>query len=481
MSPARRSAGSSSTPRTTRRREQFARPGRRGGSAPRSHSRAAVAALLLTAVVLAHPGSGIGIDRQGRIFFVDTGEGVWVVEADGRLRAHDGPAFHWMAIDRASAFGATRLQHTAVERHAGGGPRSHGAPVERLSDRGGRRRRALLRGARAAIVACTWCGCRRRVSAATGGVPRRVTACPCSGSTASPRRPDGSIYYSENAAVRRIDAKRRDHDGRERGWWCPTAMLLRGRSPNSRPICAASPSPPTAPSTSPPTAAGRWSGSGPGGVSDDGPAPGARPSRRPRWRSAAATSTRSSMCISAGSREDRKEWVPRVRKLAADGSVSLVVAIDRGAKRPGDLVNRGECVTIRSGNRQRPPSLGLKTAADDLTERAPCSRERRPRPAKSPVFRTQAAGSNERRGKTRAGLSVGPRSAPQKSGVLEHQYLVPRPVLPDRRRRFAVRRLRPAPRAAARRRRARLHRAHADPARAPSRRRSRAATCSPAP
>jgi hypothetical protein len=29
---------------------------------------------------------------------------------------------------------------------------------------------------------------------------------------------------------------------------------------------------------------------------------------------------------------DRKEWVPRVRKLAADGTVSLVVAIDRGAK-----------------------------------------------------------------------------------------------------------------------------------------------------
>ncbi len=29
---------------------------------------------------------------------------------------------------------------------------------------------------------------------------------------------------------------------------------------------------------------------------------------------------------------DRKVWVPRVRKLAADGTVSLVVAVDRGAK-----------------------------------------------------------------------------------------------------------------------------------------------------
>jgi hypothetical protein len=29
---------------------------------------------------------------------------------------------------------------------------------------------------------------------------------------------------------------------------------------------------------------------------------------------------------------DRKVWVPRVRKLAADGTVSLVVTVDRGAK-----------------------------------------------------------------------------------------------------------------------------------------------------
>ena len=72
----------------------------------------AVAALLLTAPALAHPGSGIGVDRQGRIFFVDTGEGVWVVETDGRVRAHDGPAFHWMTLDPASAFGERAASRT---------------------------------------------------------------------------------------------------------------------------------------------------------------------------------------------------------------------------------------------------------------------------------------------------------------------------------------------------------------------------------
>ena len=36
---------------------------------------------------------------------------MWVVETDGRVRRHDGPAFHWMALDPASAFGATNFAH----------------------------------------------------------------------------------------------------------------------------------------------------------------------------------------------------------------------------------------------------------------------------------------------------------------------------------------------------------------------------------
>ena len=48
---------------------------------------------------LAHPGSGIVADRQGNIYFVDTGSGVWKIDRNGRLTRLSGPAYHWMAID----------------------------------------------------------------------------------------------------------------------------------------------------------------------------------------------------------------------------------------------------------------------------------------------------------------------------------------------------------------------------------------------
>lgn len=49
--------------------------------------------------ILAHPGSGIVVDRQGNIYFVDTGSGVWKIDSTGKLTRLSGPAFHWMAID----------------------------------------------------------------------------------------------------------------------------------------------------------------------------------------------------------------------------------------------------------------------------------------------------------------------------------------------------------------------------------------------
>src|SRR5262249_41621388 len=50
-------------------------------------------------VAIAHPGSGIVVDRRGYVYFMDTGSGVWVVDPSGKLAHHDGRRFHWMAID----------------------------------------------------------------------------------------------------------------------------------------------------------------------------------------------------------------------------------------------------------------------------------------------------------------------------------------------------------------------------------------------
>lgn len=46
-----------------------------------------------------HPGSGIVVDGQGNVYFVDTGSGIWKIDRKGKLTRIPGPAYHWMAID----------------------------------------------------------------------------------------------------------------------------------------------------------------------------------------------------------------------------------------------------------------------------------------------------------------------------------------------------------------------------------------------
>jgi hypothetical protein len=70
-------------------------------------------AALTSTTALAHPGSGIVVDRAGRIFFVDTGAGVWMIDPQGRLARHQGEAFHWMAIDRRDGFSGRDMPRDA--------------------------------------------------------------------------------------------------------------------------------------------------------------------------------------------------------------------------------------------------------------------------------------------------------------------------------------------------------------------------------
>ena len=52
----------------------------------------------------AHPGSGIVVDGAGRVYFTDTGKGVWRVEEGGKLTLISRSAMHWMTIDREGKF-----------------------------------------------------------------------------------------------------------------------------------------------------------------------------------------------------------------------------------------------------------------------------------------------------------------------------------------------------------------------------------------
>ena len=74
--------------------------------------RALLAALLIFGVAgaaAAHPGAAIAIGRDGRVYFVDTGAGVFAIGRDGRVSRRDGPAFHWFALDRTSRLAKTRF------------------------------------------------------------------------------------------------------------------------------------------------------------------------------------------------------------------------------------------------------------------------------------------------------------------------------------------------------------------------------------
>jgi len=53
---------------------------------------------------LAHPGSGIVVDRKGRVYFTDTGQGIWKLDTAGKLAFFHKLAYHWMAIDEQGRF-----------------------------------------------------------------------------------------------------------------------------------------------------------------------------------------------------------------------------------------------------------------------------------------------------------------------------------------------------------------------------------------
>jgi streptogramin lyase len=67
-------------------------------------TRGALVTFALASPALAHPGSGIVVGRGGDIYFLDTGAGVWKVDTQGRLTRHRGSAYHWLAIDPSDRF-----------------------------------------------------------------------------------------------------------------------------------------------------------------------------------------------------------------------------------------------------------------------------------------------------------------------------------------------------------------------------------------
>ena len=174
------------------------------------YRRARTLTLLLAATCLfpasasAHPGSGIVVDRAGNVYVVDMVSGVWKLDVHGSLTHMPGPGFHWLTLDAEDRFGTARLPSGAGGEIAriGAHPTlllgsdvpialgrdgnlyypTHGSGIPlqiiRLLPTG---RNSVLTG----------------IPTAGGGAPLRDLNGLAAG-------PNGSLYYTENRAIRRI-------------------------------------------------------------------------------------------------------------------------------------------------------------------------------------------------------------------------------------------------------------------------------------
>ena len=283
-----------------------------------------IAGLAITAV-FAHPGSGIVIDRRGQVYFIDTGKGIWRIDAQGRLAQREGPAFHWLAIDAGGRFARTRLPSSPIAemKAVGADPTlivSSDFPVTVGRDgalyypepgSGGRLRifRVAPSGARTVFAT---------LPAATESGPLQWLNGIAAG-------PDGSIYYTESQAVRRVNpqgtlstvASKVTVPGcvRPPGWEAPLGSNLRGLA------VAADGSVFVA-----------VSGCGTvlkiearGKISTILRAD-------PPWSPTAVAVKGKDVYVleylhTPG--DDRREWLPRVRKVSPGGAVVLVAAVER--------------------------------------------------------------------------------------------------------------------------------------------------------
>jgi len=169
-------------------------------------------ALLFSGLILiateapGHPGSGIVVDRHGNVYFVDTGSGIWKIDRQGVVTRIPGPAYHWMAIDIDGRLKDVDLPNFsaggAVVTRAGSNPTlllSSDFPIVVGSD--GSLYYPWLRDDKQLRV----------FRLAPGGATNVFKTIPAHGVGEPPHwlngiaiTADGSLYYSEDRAVRRM-------------------------------------------------------------------------------------------------------------------------------------------------------------------------------------------------------------------------------------------------------------------------------------
>jgi DNA-binding beta-propeller fold protein YncE len=166
----------------------------------------ALGLFLLPSGAHAHPGSGIVADRQGNIYFVDTGSGVWKIDTHGKLTKLSAPAYHWLAIDVDRKLAEVSLPH--FPRGGATVTRDPNEPAILVSSD------FPITVGRDGGLCYPWLDNDERLQvfrlAPSGSTTVIKTLSP--GTESAPLRwlnglasgADGSLYYAENRAIRRI-------------------------------------------------------------------------------------------------------------------------------------------------------------------------------------------------------------------------------------------------------------------------------------
>lgn len=163
---------------------------------------------VLSVSVSAHPGAGIAVDRAGQIYFLDTGSGLWKIDTAGKLTHLSRTLFHWLALDEDNRFANTQFQSGAL----GEIQRVGTSPTVLLSSDypiaiGGDGNFYYPSGAAGnlKLMKLTPAGDRSLVMA----FPATANGKPLPHIGGIIAGPNGSLLYSEDAAIRKIDRQGR--------------------------------------------------------------------------------------------------------------------------------------------------------------------------------------------------------------------------------------------------------------------------------
>ena len=277
---------------------------------------------LLSVSAMAHPGAGIAVDRLGQVYFLDTGSGLWKIDTGGRLTHLSRTLFHWLALDANNRFAKTQLVSGALGEilKVGSDPTvllSSDYPIaisqdENLyypSGRAGNLRLMRTTPSGATSVFAT--------------LPATVKGAPLPHIGGIIAGPDGSLYYTEDTAIRRINAEGE------------ISTMLTVRAPANAPSIPATGQHPYLRGLA-------IDDRGVIYVADTGDARLLKitPDRRVTillrtqspWSPTAVALFGSDVYVLEylhTSRDVRRDWLPRVRKISSDGRSRIIVIVDQ--------------------------------------------------------------------------------------------------------------------------------------------------------